>query len=267
MSEEEEVLGRAYDSRLMRRLLGYVRPYRGQTAVAAVFVLLESVVQLAGPYLTKEAIDNGIRHRDLAHLDLVAVLYLTMLAVGLGVGYLNNQIIQRVGQHVMLDLRMALFRQLQRLPVSFYDRTPVGRLMTRVTHDVDALNELATAGIMAIFGDLFTVVGIVFAMWRLNVRTVFFLGLMVLCLALLPVVVYERAATGFGSGLNAISAGRIDGLWLPLLPEVVKNPLFGSGHLSILWSHAMRADGPTTPSPSRPETGTKCRGVTPSWAR
>ena len=173
MSQEEEVLGRAYDNRLMRRLLGYVRPYRGQTAVAAVFVLLESVVQLAGPYLTKEAIDNGIRHRDLAHLHLVAVLYLAMLAVGLGVGYLNNQIIQRVGQHVMLDLRMALFRQLQRLPVSFYDRTPVGRLMTRVTNDVDALNELATAGIMAIFGDLFTVVGIVFAMWRLNAELLF----------------------------------------------------------------------------------------------
>ena len=142
MSEEEEVLGRAYDSRLMRRLLGYLRPYRGQVAVAALFVLLDSLVQLAGPYLTKEAIDNGIRHRDLAHLDLVALLYLAMLAVGLGVGYLNNHIIQRVGQHVMLDLRVALFRQLQRLPVSYYDRTPIGRLMTRVTNDVDALNEL-----------------------------------------------------------------------------------------------------------------------------
>ena len=183
MSQEEEVLGRAYDGRLMRRLLGYVRPYRGQTAVAAVFVLLESIVQLAGPYLTKEAIDNGIRHRDLGHLQLVAVLYLTMLVVGLGVGYLNNQIIQRVGQHVMLDLRMALFRQLQRLPVSFYDRTPVGRLMTRVTNDVDALNELATAGIMAIFGDLFTVVGIVFAMWRLNAE------LLLVTFSVLPLIV------------------------------------------------------------------------------
>jgi ATP-binding cassette subfamily B protein len=183
VSQEEEVLGRAYDGRLMRRLLGYVRPYRGQTAVAAVFVLLESVVQLAGPYLTKEAIDNGIRHRDLAHLHFVAILYLAMLAVGLGVGYLNNQIIQRVGQHVMLDLRMALFRQLQRLPVSFYDRTPVGRLMTRVTNDVDALNELATAGIMAIFGDLFTVVGIVFAMWRLNAE------LLLVTFSVLPLIV------------------------------------------------------------------------------
>ncbi len=182
MSEEEEVLGRAYDSRLMRRLLGYLRPYRGQVAVAALFVLLDSLVQLAGPYLTKEAIDNGIRHRDLAHLDLVALLYLAMLAVGLGVGYLNNQIIQRVGQHVMLDLRMALFRQLQRLPVAFYDRTPIGRLMTRVTNDVDALNELATAGVIAIFGDLFTVVGIVIAMGRLNAE------LLVVTFSVLPLI-------------------------------------------------------------------------------
>ena len=173
MSQDEEVLSRAYDNRLMRRLLGYLRPYRGQVAVAAVFVLLDSLVQLAGPYLTMEAIDNGIRHRDLAHLDLVALLYLAMLAVGLGVGYLNNQIIQRVGQHVMLDLRLELFRKLQHLPVSFYDRTPIGRLMTRVTNDVDALNELATAGVMAIFGDLFTVIGIVFAMWRLNAELLF----------------------------------------------------------------------------------------------
>jgi ATP-binding cassette subfamily B protein len=173
VSQEEEVLSRAYDHRLMRRLLGYLWPYRGQVAVAAVFVLLDSLVQLAGPYLTMEAIDNGIRHRDLTHLNFVALLYLAMLAVGFGVGYLNNQIIQRVGQHVMLDLRVALFRQLQRLPVSFYDRTPIGRLMTRVTNDVDALNELATAGVMAIFGDLFTVIGIVFAMWRLNAELLF----------------------------------------------------------------------------------------------
>ena len=168
MSADEEILGRAYDHRLMRRLLGYLSPYRAQVAVAAAFVLLDALVQLAGPYLTKQAIDNGIRHHDLVFLNQVAVVYLAVLAIGLGVGYLNNQIIQRVGQHVMVDLRMALFRKLQRLPVAFYDRTPIGRLMTRVTNDVDALNELATAGVMAIFGDLFTVVGIVFAMWRLN---------------------------------------------------------------------------------------------------
>src|SRR6185295_10127761 len=92
----------------------------------------------------------------------------------------------------------------------------------------------------------FIVIHLVFVVWRLNVRTVFFVGLLMLGLMVLPVAVYERVATGFGSGLNAISAGRIDGLWLPLLPEVLKNPFFGSGHSSILWSEAMRMGGGQT---------------------
>ncbi|HYM81649.1 MAG TPA: ABC transporter ATP-binding protein, partial [Candidatus Limnocylindria bacterium] len=154
----------------MRRLLGYLEPYRMQVGFAVVIVLLDAVVQLAGPYLTKEAIDNGIRHRDLGHLDRVAVLYFCVLAVGFGLSYLHIQIMQRVGQHVMLDLRVALFRHLQRLPVGFYDRTPVGRLMTRVTNDVDVLNELFTSGVITMFGDLFTLIGILFAMGRLNVE-------------------------------------------------------------------------------------------------
>ncbi len=170
MSHEEEALGRSYDQRLMRRLLGYLRPYRGRMAFAGIVVIADALVGLAGPWLTKEAIDNGIRHHDLLHLDRVAILYLCMLVVGFGLGYLEHQIMQRVGQYVMMDLRMALFRHLQRLPVAFYDRNPIGRLMTRVTNDVDVLNELVTAGVVAIFGDLFALAGIVFAMWRLNVE-------------------------------------------------------------------------------------------------
>jgi ATP-binding cassette, subfamily B, multidrug efflux pump len=167
---DEDLLGRAYDHRLMRRLLAYLSPYRWQVLAAVAVVLLDALVQLAGPYLTKEAIDNGIRHRDIGHLDRVAVLYLCVLLVGFGLGYVHNQIMQRVGQHIMLDLRLALFRHLQRLPVAFYDRTPVGRLMTRVTNDVDVLNELFTAGVVTMFGDVFTLVGILIAMGRLNVE-------------------------------------------------------------------------------------------------
>ena len=174
MSHDEEVLGRAYDHRLMRRLLGYLRPYRGQVAAAAVFVLLDSLVQLAGPYLTKEAIDNGIRHRDLAHLDRVAILYLAMLAVGLGVGYLNNQIIQRVGQHVMLDLRLALFRKLQRLPIAYYDRTPIGRLMTRITSDVEALNEMFASGLVSLVGDVIRLSAILVAIFGIDWKLALF---------------------------------------------------------------------------------------------
>ncbi|HVP14679.1 MAG TPA: ABC transporter ATP-binding protein [Terriglobales bacterium] len=165
---EEEAAGRAYDHRLMRRLLGYLRPYRAQVALAGAVVLVDALVQLAGPILTKEAIDRGIRRHDLVRLDQVAVLYLIVLVAGFGLGYVQNQILQRVGQHVMMDLRLALFRQLQRLPLAFFDRNPVGRLMTRVTNDVDVLNELVTSGVAALFADVFALIGILVAMWRLN---------------------------------------------------------------------------------------------------
>ncbi|MGH7730358.1 MAG: ABC transporter ATP-binding protein [Candidatus Eiseniibacteriota bacterium] len=165
---DEDELGKAYDHRLMRRLLGYLRPYRGRVAFAVVVVVLDAVAQLAGPWLTMKAIDNGIRHRDLFYLDRVAALYFGVLMVSFGLGYLQTQIMQGVGQQVMMDLRMALFRHLQRLPVAFFDRNPVGRLLTRVTHDVDVINELFTAGVVAIFGDLLTLLGILIAMSRIN---------------------------------------------------------------------------------------------------
>ena len=165
---EEDDLGRAYDHRLMRRLLGYLRPYRGRVVAAVAVVVVDVVAQLAGPWLTMKAIDNGIRHKDLYYLDRVAVLYFAVLLVSFGLGYLQTQIMQRVGQQVMMDLRMALFRHIQRLPVAFFDRNPVGRLLTRVTHDVDVLNELFTAGVVAIFGDLLTLLGILIAMSRIN---------------------------------------------------------------------------------------------------
>jgi ATP-binding cassette subfamily B protein len=165
---EEDVLGRAYDHRLMRRLLGYLRPYRGRVLAAVGVVLVDAVVQLAGPWLTMQAIDHGMRQRDLSYLDRVAVLYLTVLATGFVLGYLQTQIMQSVGQRVMMDLRMALFTHLQRLPISFFDRNRVGRLLTRVTNDVDVLNELFTAGVVSIFGDVFTLAGILIAMGRIN---------------------------------------------------------------------------------------------------
>jgi ATP-binding cassette subfamily B protein len=170
VSPEEEVLGRGYDHRLMRRLLGYLRPYRAQVILAIVVVLADAVIGLAGPYLTKEAIDSGIRHRNLVRLDQVAVLYFVVLAAGFGLGYLHYQVMQRVGQRIMRDLRLELFRHLQRLPLSYYDRNPVGRLMTRVTNDVDVLSELFTGGVVAMFGDLFALIGILVAMIHLNVE-------------------------------------------------------------------------------------------------
>ena len=175
--------GRAYDHRLGRRLFAYLRPYRGQVVAAVVVTLAAAAVQLAYPWLTKEAIDLGIRHRDTYVLDRIALAYLSALAIGMGLGYLQTQIMQRVGQSLMVDLRTDLFRHLQRLPVAYFDRQPIGRLMTRVTNDVEVLNEMFTAGVDALFGDLFILIGIVVAMAQLNVE------LLVVTFSVLPVMV------------------------------------------------------------------------------
>ncbi len=188
MSHDEEPHGKAYDHRLMRRLLGYLRPYRGEVVAAIGVVLLDAVVGLAGPYLTKQAIDHGIRHRNLEFLNEMATVYLSVLVVGFGLGYLHYQIMQRVGQRIMMDLRLQLFAHLQRLPLAYYDRNPIGRVMTRVTNDVDVLNELFTAGVVAVFGDLFVVIGIVIMMANLNFE------LMAVAFSTLPVILIVTLA-------------------------------------------------------------------------
>jgi ATP-binding cassette subfamily B protein len=181
-AEQDDELGRAYDHHLMRRLSAYLQPYRLQVVVAVVVTLAEAAIQLAFPWLTKEAIDLGIRHRDLGSLDRIAVLYLTALLGSFVLGYMQTQVMQHVGQHIMRDLRTALFAKLQRLPVAFYDRNPIGRLMTRVTNDVDVLNEMFTAGVDALFGDLFMLLGIVIVMARLNAE------LLVVTFSVLPLI-------------------------------------------------------------------------------
>jgi ATP-binding cassette subfamily B protein len=182
VSEFEEDDGRPIDRRLMMRMTAYLKPYRAQVAFAVCVTLAEAAVQLAFPYLTKEAIDTGIRHRDTYQLDRLAIVYLAALAVAFGLGYLQSQLMQRVGQNIMRDLRSAIFVHLQRLPVSYFDRNPIGRLMTRVTNDVDVLNEMFSAGIIALFGDLFMLVGIIVAMARLNVE------LLVVTFSVLPLI-------------------------------------------------------------------------------
>ncbi len=165
---DEELQDKALDRRLLRRLLGYLWPYRGQVALAVVVALLGTGVLVAMPYLTKEAIDKGIVRHDVARLDKVVMWYVGLLIGGFVIGYLETQIMQRVGQAIMLDLRTELFRHLQRLPVSYFDRNPVGRVMTRVTNDIDTLNELFTSGMVSLVGDLFEMTGILIMMVNLN---------------------------------------------------------------------------------------------------
>jgi ATP-binding cassette, subfamily B, multidrug efflux pump len=160
VTHDDEVLGKAYDSRLMRRLIGYLRPYRAQVMFAVATIVGGAVLQLAPPYLTKIVIDQYIPARDLSGLTIIAALYLATLAASFTFEYVQTWTMQVTGQRVMFDLRMQVFSHLQKLDLRFYDRNPVGRLMTRVTTDVDVLNELFTSGVVSIFGDAFTLVGI-----------------------------------------------------------------------------------------------------------
>ena len=168
---DDEVLGKAYDSRLMRRLLGYLRPHRQSVVVALVAIVGHSVMQLAQPYLMKVVIDQHVLTGNLNGLDRIVLLFLIILLTSFVLEYVETYTMQMMGQRIMYDLRMQIYRHLQRLDVSFYDRNPVGRLMTRVTTDVDALNDLFAAGVISVFRDLFTLLGImailVFMDWRL----------------------------------------------------------------------------------------------------
>ena len=168
---EEEALGKAYDARLMRRLLTYLWPYRRTVAVALVAIIGHSALQLAQPYLTKLAIDSYIATGDLAGLNQIALVFLFVLLGAFVLEYVRTYTLQMTGQKIMFDLRMQVYGHLQKLDVRFFDRNPVGRLMTRVTTDVDVLNELFASGVVAIFGDVFMLIGIMAVLlsmdWRL----------------------------------------------------------------------------------------------------
>ena len=168
---DEDVLGKAYDARLVRRLVGFLRPYTLQVAGALAAIIGASLLQLAQPYLLKIAIDEHIATGQLAGLSRIALAYLAVLSSAFALEFAQTYTMQMTGQRIMFDLRVRVFGHLQRLDVGFYDRNPVGRLMTRVTSDVDVLNDLFTAGVVAVFGDAFTLVGIMVMLavmdWRL----------------------------------------------------------------------------------------------------
>ena len=196
MAHEEEVLGKAYDSRLMKRLLTYLRPYRWQTGIALGSILLKVGADVLGPYLTHVVIDRylapvpGLRtpfdfflsKNAFTGVGQVALLYVGLLMFSFLLEYLQTYFMQWAGQMVMFDLRSQIFRHLQRMHIGFYDKNPVGRLVTRVTTDVDALNEMFTAGVVSIFEDVFVLAGIVWIMLRMNSN------LALLTFAVLPLI-------------------------------------------------------------------------------
>ena len=168
---EEDVVGKAYDARLMRRLFTYVRPYGWLVAAAVVCLMLDGLLQLVGPLMTQRVIDVALPARDSALIARSALLFAASLIIAFACQYGETILTSLLGQRVMRDLRHAIFAHVQRLPVVFFDRNPVGRLVTRVTSDVESLNELFAAGVVAGLGDLFTLLAISVLMlvtdWRL----------------------------------------------------------------------------------------------------
>ncbi|MGB9773727.1 MAG: ABC transporter ATP-binding protein [Bacteroidota bacterium] len=167
---EEEVLGKAYDSRLMKRLLRYLHPYRRHVVLAILLNIFIAALGPLRPYLTKLAIDNGIARKDLHELLFLSLGILSTLALQAAAQFLNSYYTQWIGQRVILDLRMEVFEHLHRLSVRFFDRNPVGRLVTRVTNDIEALNDLFSSGIVMVFTDVFTIVWILTFMGIINIE-------------------------------------------------------------------------------------------------
>jgi len=170
-SHDEDAVGKVYDARLVRRLMAYVRPYGGLVASAVLLLAVDGMLQLVGPLLTRHVIDVAIPAGDPPAITRDAVIFAAALLLAFGAQYGETIITGLIGQRVMRDLRARIFAHIQRLPVPFFDRNPVGRLVTRITADVEALNELFTAGVVAGLGDVFTLVAIGALMiatdWRL----------------------------------------------------------------------------------------------------
>jgi ATP-binding cassette subfamily B protein len=180
---DDDVVGKAYDARLMRRLLQYLRPYSGPAALALAAIIANSVLQLAQPYLMKVAIDRYIPAGNLAGVNRIALWYGLILVTGFCLEFTQTWLLQNTGQRIMFDMRMQIYRHLQRLDLRYYDRNPVGRLMTRVTTDVDVINDLFTSGVVSVFGDVFTLAGIMIVMLTMNWR------LALVAFAVLPLIV------------------------------------------------------------------------------
>lgn len=167
---EEDKLGKAYDARLMRRLLTYLRPYRWYVVLSLLLLMLASALQLTRPYLVKLAFDEHIAIGDGPGLNQIALLFLGVLLLEFAMGYGQIYIMEWIGQKAMFDLRGKLFGHIQSMHLGFYDKNPTGRLLTRVTSDVNALNELFASGVVDIVGNLIMIGGILIVMFSLSVK-------------------------------------------------------------------------------------------------
>lgn len=165
---EEEAMGKAYDARLMKRLLRYLAPHWWLVGLAILILAAVSALEIVGPWLTKVALDDAIPESDGRLLSVLAMGYLGAMLLGFILHYTQRILTTWLGQRIMYDLRKEIFRKFQTLDLRYYDKNPIGRLITRITSDVETLNELFSSGIVTVFGDIFTLFFIVAAMLRMD---------------------------------------------------------------------------------------------------
>jgi ATP-binding cassette subfamily B protein len=182
--QEEESLGKAYDNQLMKRLIRYLTPYRWYVALGILTSIAVSAMEAVRPWFTRHAVDVNVAQHDKKGLLLTAAGFLALLVARGAVQYANAYLTQWIGQRTILDLRMEVFRHLQRLGMRFFDRNPIGRLITRVTNDIEVLNEMFSSGIVMAFSDIFTIIGILYFMFTMN------WALALVSLAVLPILIY-----------------------------------------------------------------------------
>ncbi len=182
--QEEEILGKAYDSRLMSRMLKYLRPYRWYVVVGIFMSIAVSGMEAVRPYFTKVAVDENIAHGDKHGLLMTTLLFFSVMIVRGVIQYLNTYLTQWIGQRTIFDLRMEVFEHLQRRGLKFYDKNPIGRLITRVTNDIEVLNDMFSSGIVMVFSDVFTIIGILWFMFSMNWQ------LALVSLSVLPLLFY-----------------------------------------------------------------------------
>lgn len=196
-NEQEEILGKAYDARLMKRLIRYLKPYTKWVVIAIILTVGVALLSTIRPYLTKIAIDDYIVNKDTAGLRNIILLLLgTLIFQGI-LQYTMTYLTQWIGQKTIYDLRMELFEHIQKLSMSFFDKNPVGRLVTRLTNDIEVLNEMFSSGIVMVFADVFIIGGILFFMFSLSWQLTLIALSVVIPLIYATVIFRRKVRTAF----------------------------------------------------------------------
>ncbi|HET9911460.1 MAG TPA: ABC transporter ATP-binding protein [Anaerolineales bacterium] len=193
ITQSEDQLDKGYDPKVARGLLRFLKPYSGQTVIALIFMIIVTAASVSGPYFVKLAIDEGIGKNNLIALRNIVLIYFGISVIQVTTNIYRVRMMSRVGQHVLYDVRTAMFDHLQKLSLSFYSRYSVGRVITRVINDVGTLREFVTWATLAIVRDLLAIVGILFAMLTLNLR-LSLLAFTVLPLMIVATILFRQAA-------------------------------------------------------------------------